>query len=414
MSKEKNYGGLDSFRMVAVIIACFGLWHKRNGGFGKRGKKTGFDRGRAWIELNRDALYQNIDFLRERLPIGCRLMPAVKANAYGHGAVLIAKELNQMGVDAFCVACVSEGVELRRNGIKGEILILGYTNPNQFSLLHHYHLTQTVLDYSYALQLNSYGRKLTVHIGIDTGMHRLGERSENTDLICKIFEMKNLKIKGLFTHFCADDILKKRELDFTNGQAERFYKVVYALEEKGYTCPKLHLQSSYSVLNYPEFSEDYARVGIALYGVLSTKQDTEKWKAGLKPVLSLKARVSAVKKLYAKETAGYGMQFTAECDMEIAVLAIGYADGLPRCLSGGVGAALINGKKAPIIGRICMDQTIVDISGISNVKAGDEAILIGKSGDKEISVCDLAEQANTITNEILSRMGERVERVMVQ
>ncbi|MBD5393346.1 MAG: serine racemase VanT catalytic subunit [Lachnospiraceae bacterium] len=381
----------------------------------RRSRPGGNDpsRDRAWIEIDRNALKKNVEALRKELPAQCRLMPAIKADAYGHGADLIARELNQMGVDAFCVACVAEGVRLRRKGIKGEILVLGYTHPDQFYLLYHYHLRQTVIDFSYALKLNSYGKKLHVHIGIDTGMHRLGERSENIDLICKMYQMKNLKIDGLFTHLCAADSFEEKKQEFTNFQADEFYRVIHELEKRGYPVPKLHLQSSYGVLNYPELTEDYARVGIALYGVLSTQEDTEEWKDSLEPVLALKARVASVRDLYVGETAGYGMQFTADRHMKIAALTIGYADGYPRSLSNGVGVVLINGCAASVIGRICMDQTIVDVSGIPGVKSGDVAVLIGRSGEMEISVCDLAVKAGTITNEILSRMGTRLERVVV-
>ncbi len=378
-----------------------------------RHKTKPFCRGRAWMELDHKALQQNVDTLRSRLPESCRLMPAVKADAYGHGAVLIAKELQKMGVDSFCAACVQEGVKLRRSGIKGDILILGYTHPEQFGLLHRYHLTQTVIDHAYAVKLNEYGRKIHVHIGIDTGMHRLGERSENLAQIFDIYHMKHLAVDGLFTHLCASDTKELRSQEFTDLQAEAFYQVVRALKEQGLPCPKIHMQASYGVLNYPKLSGDYARVGIALYGVLSTKEDTQEWQDALHPVLSLKARIAAVKVLYAGESAGYGLQFTADKDMKIATLAIGYADGLPRSLSGGVGSVLIHGQKAPVIGRICMDQTIVDVSGIEGVQAGDTAVLIGHSGELEISVCDLAEQTGTITNEILSRMGARLERVVV-
>lgn len=369
-----------------------------------------FNRGRAWIELNREALRQNVEMLQKRLPGHCRLMPAVKADAYGHGAVLVAKELNQMGIDAFCVACVKEGVELRKQGIRGEILVLGYTHPREFCLLYRYHLTQTVVDYLYAVQLNSYGKKIMVHLGIDTGMHRLGERSENFERICRMFQMKNLMIRGMFTHLCADDTLAQRQQEYTIAQAEEFYRVAERLRKQGYSCPKLHMQSSYGVLNYPELAEDYARIGIALYGVLSTKEDTEKWRDILHPVLSLKARVASVKTLYAGESAGYGLDFRAKGDRKIAVLAIGYADGLPRALSNGKGEVLIHGCRASIAGRICMDQTIVDVTDVPCVKTGDIAVLIGSSGKEEISACDLAEWSGTIANEILSRTGARLER----
>lgn len=372
-----------------------------------------FCKDRAWIELDREALRHNAEMLRSRLPEECRLMPAVKADAYGHGAVLISKELNRVGVDSFCVACVSEGVELRREGITGEILILGFTHPKEFPLLQRYHLTQTVLDYPYAVKLNRYGKKIHVHIGIDTGMHRLGERSENIDRICEIFQMENLAVDGIFTHLCTADSFEWKEKEFVRVQAEKFYRMIDQIKERGYECPKIHMQSSYGVLNYPELAGNYARVGIALYGVLSTEEDSEKWKECLHPVLSLKTRVAAIKDLYAGESAGYGMQFTAQRDMKIAVLSIGYADGVPRALSNGVGEVLIGGRRASIVGRICMDQMIVDISEISGVKPGDVAVVIGRYGEEEITAGELAGWDGTITNEILSRLGGRLKRVVV-
>lgn len=377
------------------------------------GRKKHFLQGRAWIELDRNALQQNVRMLRNRLPDGCELMPAVKAEAYGHGMVLTARALNRMGVKAFCVASVAEGVALRKKGVWGNILVLGYTHPGQFGLLRWYRLTQTVIDYSYAQILNQYGKKLRVHVGVDTGMHRLGERCENEQALVEIFRMKNLKIDGLFTHLSADDSTAPAEREFTETQALSFYKVVRILRKRGIPCPKTHLQASYGVLNYPQFSGDYARVGIALYGVLSTKADTAHASLPLQPVLSVKARVATVKNLYAGESAGYGLKAVAKENMKIAVIAIGYADGLSRVLSNGVGSVLIHGREAPIIGSICMDQTLIDVSHIPNVSAGDIAVVIGRSGKKTITACDLAEQAGTITNEILSRLGSRLERQMV-
>lgn len=399
---------------AAVVVSALWDFGKKGGSPGKKlPGRVAAGQERAWIELDRKALSRNVKSLRAMLPEKCMLMPAVKADAYGHGAVLIARELNRLGVEAFCVASAGEGKELRQKGIKGEILVLGYTDPSWFDLLCRFCLTQTIVDYSYAEKLNAYGKRLCVHIGVDTGMHRLGIRYEQIDLIAEIFEMKNLAVEGLFTHLCTSDGQDGKEQSFTSLQAERFYAVADELKRRGYSCPKLHLQSSYGILNYPELAEDYARVGIALYGVLSTQEDTKRWEDVLKPVLSLKARVASVKKLCCGETAGYGMAFTAQRDMKIATITVGYGDGLPRSLSGGRGYALINGRRAQVVGRICMDQTIVDVSGIPDVKAGDIAVLIGKSGDKEISAGDLAEWAGTITNEILSRMGARLERVMV-
>ncbi len=374
--------------------------------------KTAARKGRAWIEIDRNNLRKNVCALRSLLPPECELMPAVKANAYGHGAVLIAKELNRLGVGSFCAATVLEGVELRRGGVKGEILILGYTHPKQFPMLRKYRLTQSVIDFSYAQLLNSFGRKIKVHLKIDTGMHRLGERAERIEDIRKIFCFDNLMIEGVFTHLCADESKSGPDRDYTWKQIHAFFDVIADLEKSGCDCGKVHLLASYGLINYPIYAEDYVRVGIALYGVLSNRTDMEKCPVSLSPVFSVKARVAVVKDLYAGEAAGYGLQYVAESDRKIAVLSIGYADGIPRSLSCGNGRVLINGAAVPIVGRICMDQMMADITDIPDVKSGDVAVVIGKSGEKEIPVYDLAEESGTITNEVLSRLGSRLNRIL--
>lgn len=372
-----------------------------------------YPKGRAWIELDKKNLYQNISVLKDFLPPGCKFMPAVKANAYGHGAVLISKALNQIGIDNFCVASVSEGIELRKGGVCGEILILGYTHPECFPLLIKYNLVQTVVNYHYAELLNDYGKPVKVHIKIDTGMHRLGERAEHIEEIARMFQMKNLVIEGAFTHLCADESTSPKDRTFTEAQGKAFYQVISTLKEQGCSCPKVHLLASYGLINYPELSGDYARIGIALYGVLSNRSDIQKCKTPLLPVLSIKVRIAAIKDLFCGEGVGYGLSYTATENRKIAILPIGYADGIPRALSCGNGNVLINGNIAPIIGRICMDQTIIDITDIPTVKEGDIAIIIGKSGNAEITAYDIAEQTGTITNEILSRLGSRLDRFII-
>lgn len=370
-----------------------------------------FAKGRAWIELNEEALRKNVAQLQALLPDGCRLMPAVKANAYGHGALPVARALNRMGIDAFCVACVAEGAALRRGGVQGEILVLGFTHPKHFSQLYRYDLTQTVVDYPYALLLNRYQKTLKVHVAIDTGMRRLGERSDHIEQLLRIGRMKNLHITGAFTHLCADDSADAKAQEFTKRQAQAFFQVVDAWKKHGFSCPKIHLLASYGVLNYPELAGDYARVGIALYGVRSAWEDYDRFGTSLQPVLSLKARVASVRELYPGEPVGYGLTFMADRPMKIAALAIGYGDGLPRALSDGAGEVLIRGKRAPIVGRICMDQTMVDVTDIEEVRGGDIAVLIGSSGQEELTVYEMAARCRTITNEILSRLGNRLERV---
>lgn len=371
---------------------------------------TDFYQGRAWIELDRGALRHNVERLWAKLPPGCALMPAVKANAYGHGAVLIAGELNGMGIGAFCVATVFEGIELRKNGIWGEILILGYTHPQYALLLRQYQLTQTILDCAYALELNAYAESLPVHVKIDTGMHRLGERSEHLKALQQIFACDRLHITGAYTHLYADDLTQPEERAAAMEQSRVFYQTIEKLRAMEYAVPKVHLLASGGLLHCPGLGGNYARPGIALYGQLSTKEEWSRSADELRPVLSLKARIALVKNLCQGEGAGYGHSFRAERDTKLAVAAIGYADGLPRNLSNGAGAALVRGRLAPVVGRICMDQTLLDVTDIPNVTPGETAVFIGRSGGMEIAACDVAAQAGTISNEVLSRLGARLER----
>ncbi len=367
-------------------------------------------RGRAWIELNIDNLIYNVKQFQKLLPKKCMIMPAIKANAYGHGIEIIGMELQSMGIHNFCVASVDEAIELRKAGIIGQILILGYTSPYRFTDLSYYSLTQTVVDFSYAKQLNDYGKPIDVHVGIDTGMHRLGERYDNIETIINIWKLDNLKIKGVFSHLCVSDGESDMERKYTLKQIENFNHVIYSLHQRGIEGFKTHIQGSYGVLNYPFLNYDYARLGIALYGVLSNAHDKVASNINLKPVLSLKAKIECVRFIHAGESVGYGLTYTATKEMKIAAVSIGYADGIPRELSNN-GHALINGYQVPIIGRICMDQLLLDVSKVLNVNSGDEVVFIGKSKNKEITASEFADKANTISNEILSRLGSRLERI---
>lgn len=371
-----------------------------------------YQKGRAWIELNMENLVNNLEQLKSLLPEKCVVMPAVKANAYGHGAILIGKALQDMGIQDFCVASVGEAIELREAGITGQILVLGYTLWEQFPELSHYELTQTVVDLSYAKLLQNYGHPITVHVGIDTGMHRLGERSDNIENIYKIWELDHLKVTGVFSHLCVSDGTSEAEKIFTYRQIEEFDSVIRCLQKEGISGFKTHIQGSYGVLNYSNLSYDYVRPGIALYGVLSSPYDKVAADVELKPVLSLKARVECVKQLHKGESAGYGQTYTAAKEMKIAAVSIGYADGIPRELSNR-GWALVNGYKVPVIGRICMDQLLIDVSELPYISPGDEAIFIGECGNEQITASEFAYTAGTISNEILSRLGNRLDRIIV-
>lgn len=422
-------------------------------------------RSRAWAEINLAALAHNVRYLQSLLPDDCALMPVVKANAYGHGAGLIAGELYAMGIRSFCVACVSEGITLRQQNIVGEILVLGYTHPDQFPLLDQYALTQTVVDHAHALALSAYScsasrhellfgqplSPLPVHIAVDTGMHRLGEPAGHTAQIREMFTLPGLQITGMYTHLAAASGTDSASRSFTQKQIGTFYQLATQLgacsdrQVTPYTPQgdskaispaekphlqanratgspmsgafpaqtRLHLQASYGILRYPLPNVDCARPGIALYGLLSNAADTRAFADKLRPVLSLRARVASVHQLSPGESAGYDMAYTATRPTVIATVTIGYADGLPRSLSEGRGTVLLHGQPAPIVGRICMDQLLANVTAIPGVKPGDIATLIGSDGEKSISAADLADACGTITNELLCCLGPRLERIVV-
>ncbi|EPR13375.1 serine racemase VanT catalytic subunit [Ruminiclostridium papyrosolvens] len=392
---------------IAVSVVMVYLWeylmpYKR---------QTQPERCRAWAEIDLDRLIHNVNQLKCLLPHECQLMAVVKSNAYGHGDIEISKVLNKTGISAFAVATLAEGIELRTNKIKGEILILGYTHPHEAPLLVKYNLTQTVVDYQYAELLDSTGLKIKVHIKIDSGMHRLGETNDALSNLDRTYNCKNLIVGGTYTHLSTADSIDPSNILFTKEQIKKFYNTLNYLKSHNRNPSKIHIQSSYGILNYPELDCDYARVGIALYGVLSKENEETKVRADLRPVLSLKARIVLTKEIQEGESVGYGRNFIAVKNTKIAVLCIGYADGIPRSLSCGKGYVLIKGKKAPIIGNICMDQLTVDISEIPDVQQGDIATLIGNDGNEAITAEQVASQAGTITNELLSRLGSRIERL---
>ena len=363
---------------------------------------------RAWVEIHLPSLSHNVSVLRGKLPKGCEIMAVIKANAYGHGDVCIARHLQTLGIGAYAVATIDEGIRLRKHGVLGIILILGFTDPMRSGELTRYRLTQTVADCAHARRLNDAKRLLMVHIKVDTGMHRLGEDAGNVPEIAALFRYEYLKVNGIYTHLCVPECRSEDDIAFTDLQVKRFYDLLNALKAQGLAIPKAHLLSSYGVINCRNAKADYARVGLALYGVPGTPYDQNDFSI-LRPVLALRTRVALVRSIRKGEAAGYGRQFVASRDTDIAVLSIGYADGVPRCLSD-KGYVLIRGCTAPIIGRICMDQTMVDVTGLA-VQCGDVATLIGRDGSAEISAAEMANRCGTITNEILSRLSDRLKRI---
>lgn len=363
---------------------------------------------RVWMEINIDHLRHNVNTLKSAMPPDCELMAVVKAEAYGHGAYEIAASLNKMSVRAFAVATIDEGIELRKQGICGEILILGYTSVCRAPELAEYDLIQTLIDADYAKDLNNQKIAVKAHIKIDTGMHRLGIPVAEYSAVKNVFFLEHIKVCGMFTHLCCADSRLCEDIAFTRGQISSFYGLVNCLKKDGIPIPKLHIQSSYGLLNYPELSCDYVRAGIALYGVLSSPHDDTVLKPDLRPVLSLKSRIVLIRSVKKGDSVGYGRSFQARRDSRIAIVPAGYGDGIPRNLSPKVGSVLIRKHTAPMIGRVCMDQLAVDITDVKEAKTGDIVTLIDAERGSGLSAPAVAEKAGSISNELLSRMGRRV------
>lgn len=362
---------------------------------------------RAWKELDETALQANARVLQEAAGPGSRLMAVVKADAYGHGAVPVARSLQKAGIREFAVACLAEGIALRKGGVRGTILILGWTDPAQAPLLHRWRLTQAVASLEHGRALAAQGCPVQVHLAVDTGMHRLGLPAEDRAQWESLFRLPGLRITGVFSHLCVSDDLSAAGEAFTRRQAERFAAVVQGLRSDGLRPGTVHLLASYGIWNYPEYHFDMVRAGIALYGVRSDGAPV-RTALPLRPVLALKARVALVRRVAAGETAGYGRAFTAKRPTRLAVLAVGYGDGLPRSLPAAGGRVLLHGVSCPMVGRMCMDQLLVDVTDAPDVQTGEVATLIGRDGEQAISVEEVARRCGTISNEFLSRLGPRL------
>jgi serine/alanine racemase len=277
--------------------------------------------------------------------------------------------------------------------------------------LYGYHLTQTVTSADYAASINEYGRKIKIHIKIDTGMGRLGEIHHHTEQILSMYRQPNLQVSGTYSHLSVSDSHQENDIAYTHEQINRFYEVIGRLESEGINPGIQHIQSSYGILNYPDIKCGLARPGIALYGLLCKEEDRINTSICLRPVLSLKAKVTLVKTIRAGNYIGYGRNYVITQDSQIATVSIGYADGVPRALSDHGGYVLVKGQKAPITGKICMDQLMIDVTHIDGVKEGDTVTLIGQDGEETITAGQVASRCSTITNEIVSCIGNRVERI---
>ena len=370
-------------------------------------------RCRAWIEVNLCELDHNLADIRSHISEGCEIIAVVKADAYGHGMTPVALRLNEKGVNFFAVACLTEAIELREVLPNANILILGYTSHKYAKYLSDNNLIQSVFELEHAQALNDSGYKLRIHIAIDSGMRRYGFDYAKLSVIENVFKCENLKIEATATHFSVADSLEKSDIEFTIKQMNRFDGAVAALKERGCDVGKLHAQSSYAIYNHPEMKYDYVRPGIMLYGVQSISDETE-IRTNLNPLLSVKAVISQVRWIEAGESVSYGRLYTADKPMKLASVAIGYADGIPRQMTGNGGMCIVNGCKVPIVGRICMDSLMIDATNIDDIKTGDTATLIGRDGNEVIHSEDVAAICGTITNDILSRFSKRLPKIFTE
>ncbi len=362
---------------------------------------------RAWVEINLDALDNNIRLIRT-IADGKPLMAIVKANAYGHGIDTVAKELFSEGVTDFAVSNVLEALELRRLLPEAHIVIFGYCDDEWQDEIIEAGFEQTVAGTDFARKLSetalSKNTVLPVHIKVNTGMNRVG--IDTREELLEIMSLKGLSIKGVYTHFAVSDSDEPSDIEYTRLQHARLLDIAQPLIENGVPC---YSQNSGGILYHSDFGGDYLRSGIIMYGLKpNTALDVP---IDLKPILKFKAAVCQIKTVKKGETISYGRTFTADKDMTVAVIPAGYADGYSRANSNN-GAVYINGERAPVIGRICMDQFMVDVTGLS-VKVGDEAELYSDTID-EIKVDNIADKLGTIGYEITCQLGHRVPRVTVK
>ena len=370
---------------------------------------------RAWVEIDLGALSHNVKELVKFLSPCTQLMAVVKADAYGHGAVAVAKTVLEAGASWLGVATVPEGIQLREDGIQAPILILGATNtPEQIQAIADWQLQPTLyspkqaLEFSNVLENINYNLPLPVHIKLDTGMSRLGTNwQEAAEFVQLVQRLPHLHIASIYSHLATADSPDARVM---TEQHRRFEKVIAHIKAKGIKIPILHLANSAATLTDRGLHYDMVRVGLAIYGLYPAIHLQNQIK--LKPVLQVKARVTQVKTITAGTGVSYGHHFIAAEEMRLAVVGIGYADGVPRSLSNKM-QVLIRGQRVPQIGAITMDQMMLDVSSIPDLQEGEVVTLLGEQGKEQISADNWANCLNTISWEILCGFKHRLPRVTV-
>lgn len=367
----------------------------------------------VWAEINLDNLAHNMREVRRVTNKNTKVTAVIKADGYGHGAKDIASTLLENGADRFAVATLSEAIQLRKEVHNVEIMVLGYTPNIQAQDVIKNNIIQTIYSLDQAKEFSqiaiSLNKKVTVHIKIDTGMHRLG-LLPNEDTINEIIEINKLNgliIEGIFTHFATADEIDK---EYTRDQVNKFNYVTTELEKKGLKIPLKHVSNSAAIIDLPEFNYDMVRAGIMLYGLYPSNHINRDI-VDLKEVMCLKTKIAQIKNLNAGSSISYGLNFTVQRNSKIAILPIGYADGYSRTLSN-QSHVIINDKKAPIVGNICMDQCIIDVTDI-DINREDDVILFG-GNDNGITIDSIAKLLQTINYEVVCMVKKRVPRVYIK
>lgn len=371
---------------------------------------------RSWADVSLDNLTYNYTQLRRHVPSGCRFLGVVKADAYGHGAVPVSHQLQDLGADYLAVSNIEEALQLRSGDLKLPILILGYTPAIYAEDMADMSIRQEVHSLEYAKQLNDRlsgtGQRLRIHIKLDTGMSRLGffayDCPQTLDELKSVAELPNLYIEGVFTHFPVADSREANCEQFTRLQFRRFMEMTNAMNAAGIPTEIRHCANSAATILYPEFALDMIRPGIATYGVAPSPE--LKGIVDLKPLMSLRTSISQIRTFQKDVTISYGRSYKTPETQRIAVLTIGYADGLSRSFSDHI-SFLLHGKRIPVVGRICMDMCMADVSGVEDAKVGDVVTVFGEDHGAAIPVEALSDQLGTIPYEVLCGINKRIPRI---
>lgn len=376
---------------------------------------------RTWAEIDMSALDHNINRIKSIMSPGQKLMGIVKADGYGHGDTFVARRLQESGYDWLGISSIETAVRLRKEGITIPILVLGYTPMHTVNIMEKYNVTQTVISMEFAEALQREAHKancrIDVHIKLDTGMCRIGFQTddinfdESLENIIEVSKMPNLHITGIFSHHAVADAYEDDHPAFTKMQVERFHKMVAALQANGVDVGLRHVANSATTIAYLEKHMDMCRTGNIMYGMLPS--DECHGMIDLQPLMTLKTAVALVKTVQEGDQLSYGRTYTAPGERRIATLPVGYADGFSRALSNR-GRVLVHGQFAPIVGRICMDQLMVDVTDIPDVRMGDEVVLFGRQGDTVLPVEEVAGLLGTINYEITCGITKRIPRVYLQ